>query len=331
MLGIFDPLGLEMDNSLLLDEKTKCTSIAFDVNNKGLLSRKEGTDSDYIKDCSTIDLTNNNIVSFDLNNCFNDLINLKNINLFNNNIVSISFQSFGNIFYNRGKNMKTINLNNNKINTLKSDSFSLGEFHNLSQLLLGSNNITKLENNVFSSFVTDRMLVNISNNNLNCCDDNGSEMAFLIEKNQTIDCLIFDGNDEKGQVHEYSSSNYNSLVNECFVANSFSPDPGSDAGVIAGSVIAVFVVIMGVGGTWYYFVYRRKGKDLLQGKSAMQFVNGNDNEYESNKDATSAGLYAEPGNKKVYDKNQDDGEFYNYVDSKITSYDDNEGDYIDDR
>eukprot|EP00122_Pirum_gemmata_P000286 Pgem_evm1s252 len=139
-----------------------------------------------------------------------------------------------------------------------------------------------MEPTLFSGFVLSSMTVNISNNNIDCCS-NTEGLHYLIQNNQTIDCLL--GGSSTSTT--YSSHQNIDLNNDCLSAGlNHSPSPKNNVGVIVGCVIGILVLIaiaLVVG----FLIYRRKKIDLLEGKTAKEFVlNSNADMMESSAEYT---------------------------------------------
>eukprot|EP00122_Pirum_gemmata_P002975 Pgem_evm1s2687 len=190
-----------------------------------------------------------------------------------------------------------------------------------------------MEPTLFSGFVLGSMTVNISNNNIDCCS-NIEGLHYLIQNNQTIDCLL--GGSSTSTT--YSSHQSIDLNNDCLSAgfNSNSSSTKNNVGVIVGCVIGILVLIT-IALIAGFLIYRRKKNDLLEGKTAKEFVlNSNADMMESSAEYTVYDDEAAPACDK---KTETDGAYLNsydgaeptyhvaneYLDNKITETDDEYG------
>eukprot|EP00122_Pirum_gemmata_P002749 Pgem_evm1s2479 len=181
----------------------------------------------------------------------------------------------------------------------------------IKKLLLGNNLIDKMESTLFSGFVLGAMTVNISNNNIDCCS-NAEGLHYLIQNNQTIDCLL--GSNSTSTT--YSSQQSIDLNNDCLSGlNLNSSSPKNNVGMIVGCVIGMLVLII-IALIVGFLIYRRKKVDLLEGKTAKEFVlNSNADMMESSAEYTTYGDEAAPAWET-----ETDGAYLNNYDEVDPSY-----------
>eukprot|EP00122_Pirum_gemmata_P019026 Pgem_evm1s17821 len=134
-----------------------------------------------------------------------------------------------------------------------------------STLDLSNNNITYLSHQTFDNSNVEKMLdINLNNNNIDCCS---SEKAInlLFQKNINVDCILD---------NENITAATPTLLNEKCVGGRYSrsKNENNNIGLIVGVVIGILVVIAIVSCCVGYYTYKRKKEDLLQGISAMEFL-----------------------------------------------------------
>eukprot|EP00122_Pirum_gemmata_P008025 Pgem_evm1s7385 len=147
---------------------------------------------------------------------------------------------------------------------------SFSSFGNLRTLLLNNNNIAELQAGTFDFLAHDKVVININNNPLECCNSNNIESFYnLIKYKQNVIChnnSNSSNNSENDNNNKTCDLQYDLLDNN---AGKEKVNVGMIAGVVAGVfvLLAVTVAVM-------LYIYRRKKVDQLHGKSAVSFVMG---------------------------------------------------------
>eukprot|EP00122_Pirum_gemmata_P003466 Pgem_evm2s3134 len=274
-----DPLVSLQDEFLLIDEKTKCSSVSFSVIN-GVLTRHYYADPNYFAHCSTLNLVGGKVHDFETD-VFVGMEKLKKLILSNNSITSIMkvldvinidsdtiildslkldynlISDLNNVSFVSQPQLRELYLNGNLLIVLKSTDLlfkSITSGFKNGGVYFQNNNISVLEPNCLR-FVSDLgdAIVDLNNNPIECCGNNTKEIANL--QNHSFHCYI--ENETK------LSSNFTDVLLSCEALYSLGVENDNNnnnnnttAIIVSCVVVAGIAVVLSVG--LCVFFYKRK-------------------------------------------------------------------------
>eukprot|EP00122_Pirum_gemmata_P016117 Pgem_evm2s15060 len=259
------------ENGLKLDQKTRCTSFAFIIDDKGELQRKNGSSYD-ITSCQTLNLTECSIRNFRANPFFG-LIEVKEIDLSFNLLSKVEISLFEQ-FQSSTVKLQSVRLNNNLISSIEPLSSNT-----ISDLYLNDNNISFFQTNLFIE-MENLTVLRLQNNPIDCCDSLTEIDKLMSNPNMDIElqCIMYTNEtnqnltiDNIPQLSEYQKFCY---YNE----NIISPENSNNKMIIAGIVVGAVTIFLVLGVVVIVFVYRKKSiktknNKRILGVSAEAFVN----------------------------------------------------------
>eukprot|EP00122_Pirum_gemmata_P016509 Pgem_evm1s15436 len=316
--NLFNDVVMVEDSNMLLDEDTKCSGYGVDISAEGIMTIKTGSNFEYISKCETINITAYSIRGYEIG-LLNGFYKLVSLDLSNNKLDSID--NFHQIFKqddqvdgdDKSYKLRYLYMQNNKITNVPSSNFE-DCFQNLETLLLNENDIVTIEDGAFSnSSLSNLTTLNLNGNPIHCC--NSSTELLAIKKNITLDfsCYTMDNINLLNSTTELESHCVNTLH-----PNPTNPNPNLIPIIVSVVIAAVFVLlVVGIA----LFIYRKKAKkDLLEGKSAIEFVMDKETKKAENKHDQYANIIT----NDIVDVNRDEKEtdYYvprNYLDTDIKS------------